>query len=259
METFLPIRLNKGIGQPLILLPGLGNNYKSWTYIIDNLNYHHYHVLALDLLGFGNAPKPNIDYTVQEHAKAVIATLDKQKITEAYLMGYSMGCLVAIEVAKQRPDIAKQLILLGAPLYKTIPQRRWWKRLLKIDGAYFTIFNFIKDNPDLTITAAKTAENFWPLLHGLEITEETWQPFQRSLANTVMQTESFKTVCRLNVSTLLIYGRRDVFVAKTNLKKAARQNRKHLKLMTTRGPHQITPQQSKKVISLLEQLNKKHN
>src|SRR5690606_2936322 len=136
----------------------------------------------------------------------VIATLDKHRISNAFIAGHSMGCLVAIEIAKQRPDLAKQLILLGAPLYKTIPKPHRWKRLLRIEGMYFTIFNILKDNPDMTIKAAKSAHALLPLLHGMEVTEETWQPFRRSLSNTIMQTESFKTVSDLRVPALFVYG-----------------------------------------------------
>ena len=112
----LPVKIDKGDGRPLVLLHGLGNNYKSWTYVLHEVDHRRFRVIAFDLLGFGDAPKPDVDYTLQDHATAVIATLDKHGIQKAFIAGHSMGCLVALEVAKQRPDLAARLILLGAPL-----------------------------------------------------------------------------------------------------------------------------------------------
>lgn len=258
MSQTLPLQVNKGTGQPVVLLHGLGTNYKSWTYVTRNLDYKRLHIFAFDLLGFGDAPKPDAKYTVKDHAEAVIKAMDKQGVKDAIVAGHSMGCLVALEVARQRPDLVKQLVLLGAPLYKVIPKKRWWKRLLHIEGVYFTIFNFLKDNPELTITAAKSADKFLPLVRGMEITEETWEPFRRSLTNTVMQTEPFKTACSIRTPTFMVYGLLDVFVSKGNLKKVARHNKRYMRLRTMLGPHEITPLQGKKIARLVASLAEGH-
>ena len=75
----LPVRVDKGTGPTIVLLHGLGNNYKSWTFALKHLDYTKERVVALDLLGFGDAPKPkNHRYTKEDHAKAVIDTHDSQ-------------------------------------------------------------------------------------------------------------------------------------------------------------------------------------
>jgi pimeloyl-ACP methyl ester carboxylesterase len=255
----LPLKVEKGQGQTLVLLHGLGNNYKSWTYLLEKIDLKRFRVLVPDLLGFGDAPKPDVAYTVQDHANAVIDMLDQQGITDAFIAGHSMGCLVAIEVAHKRPDLAKQLILLGAPLFKRMPKRRSWKKFLHVEGTYFTIFNLLKDNPELTITAAKSADTLLPFLHGMEITEETWVPFRRSLTKTIMQTDSYHTVSALKVPTLMVYGVLDFFVSKSNLKKAARKNRQYVKVATMMGPHEITPFQGKRIARVLKKLLKKRS
>lgn len=255
MSTMLPMKVVKGTGRPLVLLHGLGNNHRSWKYVLDALNYDYFEVFVPDLLGFGDAPKPDTDYTVNDHAAAVIAALETHGVKDAVVAGHSMGCNVAIEVARRRPDLVKHLVLLGAPLYKTMPKKRRLRRLLHIEGTYFTIFDFLKHNPDMTITAAKAADKFLPLLHGMEITEETWMPFCRSLNNTIMQTKSFKDTAKLQVPTLFVYGLLDMFVSKSNLKKAVRKNRRYLHLKTTLGPHEITPLQGKKIATMLKKVS----
>lgn len=250
----LPIAVDKGKGQPVILLHGLGNNHKSWTHVLKALNTQNMRVIVPDLLGFGNAPKPDSQYTPRVHAAAVIELLDHLKVKNAIIAGHSMGCMVAIQIAKQRPDLAKQLVLLGPPLYSKIPKRHWWSKFLHSEGMYFTIFNLLKNNPKLTITAAESADTLLPLLKGMEITEETWPSFKASLNNTIMQTQSYKDVLQLRTPTLLVYGKLDVFVIKRNLKRAARKNSRHVKLITVLGPHEITPLQGKKVSRILQSL-----
>lgn len=248
------MQIDKGTGGPIVLLHGLGTNYKSWSYVLRALDYKKSHVIALDLLGFGDAPKPkNSDYTPADHAEAVIATLDKLNITDAVVAGHSMGCIVAIEVAKRRPDIAKRLVLLGAPLYQKLPRHTLWGKLTRTEGAYFTIFSFLKANPDLTITAAQNADKLLPFLKGMEITEATWPAFRKSLNNTIMQFESYKGIQKLKTPTLLVCGVLDVFVIRRNLKRIVRANKQYCRFKTALGPHEITPLQGRKVAAWLQQ------
>ena len=86
-----------------MLLHGLGNNYKSWSFVLERIDYTKWQVIALDLLGFGDAPKPSIAYTPKDHASAVMTTLDSLGIEKAVFAGYSMGCIVAIEIASRWP------------------------------------------------------------------------------------------------------------------------------------------------------------
>lgn len=251
MTQTLPIKIDKGEGEiTLVLLHGLGTNHQSWKYVLDALNYTTYRVIAVDLLGFGDAPKPKIAYKPEDHAKVVIRTLEKAGITQAVLVGHSMGCVVALEVARLQPNLADKLILLGAPLYKTIPTSNRWKRFLKIEGVYFSLFNAIKKHPDLTIDAAKAADTLLPLLHGMEITEETWPAFHASLNNTIMQTHSYAVATKVKTPTLLVYGALDIFVSKQNLLRVHRSN-KHISLKYTLGPHEITPLQGKRIAKFI--------
>jgi len=253
MKYTLPVKIDKGSGDPLVLIHGLGNNHESWTYVLENLDYTKNRVIALDLLGFGEAEKPDdIDYTVADHASAVINTLDSLSVSNATISGHSMGSSVAIELARQRPDLSENLVLLGAPLFKRMPSRysrlRFWKR----EDTYSKIFRLIAAKKDLTLTAANGVSKFMPLVKGMEITETTWHSFKKSLRNTIMQTQSFKDLVSLKTPTHLLYGHLDIFVIKKNLALAARKNPKYITEETALGPHEITPIHGKSVAELLQ-------
>lgn len=253
MKYKLPVKLDKGNGEVIVLLHGLGNNYKSWTYVLKEIDYSKYRVIALDLLGFGAADKPKLKYSSELQADAVIGTLKSLKIKTAILVGHSMGCNISIEVAKKEPKIVKQLILLGAPLYEKIPKGNIWSKITRAEGAYFTIFSFVRNNPDLTIKAAKTADKLVPLIKGMQITESTWPAYKSSLANTIMQTKSYSSLTDLKVPALLVYGKLDTFVIKRTLKKASRKNKKYIKFISVMGPHEITPLQGKKISEIINE------
>ena len=49
----LPIQLDTKDGDPIVLLHGLGNNFRSWTHVLKKLTKSSRRIIALDLLGFG--------------------------------------------------------------------------------------------------------------------------------------------------------------------------------------------------------------
>lgn len=259
-KNILPVKFDKGSGTIVVLLHGLGNNYKSWQYVTSEVNYDECRIIALDLLGFGTAEKPkNADYSLDDHAKAVIATLDSLKIKKCIIMGHSMGCNIAIQVAQKKPNLISSLVLLGAPLYNKIPKGNFWSRITRSEGVYFKIFSFVSSNPNLTIKAAKTADALIPFIKGMQVTESTWLAYKRSLQNSIMTTEPFRELTKLKTPTLLVYGKLDTFVIKRTLKKAARRNKKFIKFMSTLGPHEITPLQGKKIAQIISnQINMKN-
>ena len=253
MSSSVKIQVNQGEGDPIVILHGLGNNYKSWTYVIEHFNYDKNKLIAVDLLGFGDSEKPDTtEYTPQDHADAIIKALDEIGVKNAVIAGHSMGCIVAIEIARQRPDLVTKLVLLGAPLFKRMPSKyarfKFWKK----EDLYSKLFRIIATQKDMTLTIANGVVQFLPLIKGMEITEETWPAFKKSLRNTIMQTETFKTLSKLEVETLLIYGHLDLFVIKKNLKSVARRNKKFVTFKSALGPHEITPVHGKTIAELLQ-------
>jgi len=75
-------------------------------------------LVALDLLGFGESPKPHSGYGPREHADAVAACLLELGIDEpAVLVGHSMGTLVALALATHHPDMVDRVVAIAAPIY----------------------------------------------------------------------------------------------------------------------------------------------
>lgn len=251
----LPVKIDRGNGLPIVLLHGLGNNYKSWTYVLRHLKPRNRRVIAVDLLGFGDAPKPtDATYDPEQHARAVIATLSSLKLSNALLVGHSMGCIVAIEVAKQRPDLVRGLLLLGAPIYKRIGRASRLKRVLRLENKYFTLFSAVKKQPELMQAGGTIADDMVPFVKGMEITDETWPAYRGSLEHTIMQTQTYKDACNLEVPMLFVNGLLDLFIIRRNTKAIVRQNPKFARIKRVLGPHEITPLHGRRIARLLRRM-----
>ena len=255
MAHILPVHLDKGSGTPLVLLHGLGNNHTSWQFVLEHLDYTKWRVIALDLLGFGDAPKPDTTYTPKRHGEAVLATLDQLGIERAVFAGHSMGCIIALDIAHRHPARAKHLALFGAPLYRTAPRTNWWRRVTRTEGLYFSLFETIKQHPDAVQTGGAIANELLPFVKGMEITEETWPAFRSSLEHTIMQYESCKQAMQLQVPALFVSGLFDIFIIRRNIRTLCRSNPSFLTLKRALGPHELTPRQGKVAARTIDRLS----
>src|SRR6202051_2401836 len=103
----------------MVLLHGAGFDHTTWALHSRWFAHHGYGVLAPDLPGHGRssgAPLPDIagmaDWTA--------ALLDAAGVTKAWLVGHSMGSLIAIETAARHPQRVSALSLIGTAATMTV-------------------------------------------------------------------------------------------------------------------------------------------
>ena len=103
----------------LLLLHGIGNNSHAWDAVIKKLPKN-IRVIAIDLLGFGQSPKPKIiEYNAYQQARCVIRTyLSLGSPKKIIIVGHSLGALVGVELAKRYPLLVQSLILVSPPFYR---------------------------------------------------------------------------------------------------------------------------------------------
>jgi pimeloyl-ACP methyl ester carboxylesterase len=72
---------------------------------------------ALDLPGFGYSPPPaDADYSVDAHAAAVVALIERRGEWPVHLVGNSLGGAISTRVAARRPDLVRTLTLISPAL-----------------------------------------------------------------------------------------------------------------------------------------------
>ncbi len=68
--------------------------------------------LLIDFLGHGYSDKPrDFPYTLEAHARTIVALIDVLGLTDCGIVGHSMGGDVGIQVAAARPEVVSLLIL----------------------------------------------------------------------------------------------------------------------------------------------------
>lgn len=106
--------LEKGQGQPVILLHGLGANVGRWTDTVNALA-NQYRVLAFDLPGFGKSEKRNQSYTITLFLRALEEFIAELELKDPLLIGHSMGGAVVLEyLLKHREKTPRAVVVSPA-------------------------------------------------------------------------------------------------------------------------------------------------
>ncbi len=99
-----------GEGPLLLLLHGLGSSSLDWQAQIERFS-EHYRVVALDLRGHGQSMQEG-PFDVATLAADVVNWLDEQP-EPAWVVGLSLGAMVALELALQLPHKVQGLVLVN--------------------------------------------------------------------------------------------------------------------------------------------------
>src|SRR5437870_13114657 len=96
----------------IVLLHGAGFDHSTWALHSRWFAHHGYGVLAPDLPGHGRSAGAPLS-TIAEMADWTASLLDRVGAAKAWLVGHSMGSLIAIETAARHPAKVSALSLIG--------------------------------------------------------------------------------------------------------------------------------------------------
>src|ERR1044071_7602702 len=103
----------------VVLLHGAGFDHTTWALHSRWFAHHGYSVLAPDLPGHGRSAGAPLS-TIAEMADWTASLLDTAGVAEAWLVGHSMGSLIAIETAARHPARVSALSLIGTAAAMTV-------------------------------------------------------------------------------------------------------------------------------------------
>ncbi len=99
----------------VLFIHGAANDHQVWIGLIDSLNLSNMNTLAVDLPGHGKTFE-SAKSSVSAYADWIIDLLDNAAISQAVLVGHSMGSLVALDCAARFPDRVSKFVLIGSAM-----------------------------------------------------------------------------------------------------------------------------------------------
>jgi pimeloyl-ACP methyl ester carboxylesterase len=117
---------------PIVLIHGFGGCLGHWRHNVPVLA-EYYRVYAIDLLGFGVAPKPGVSYTFELWGQQIVEFCRTVVGKPATLVGNSIGAIVALQAAVTDASAASSVVLLNCSLRLLHERKRsqlaWYQRL----------------------------------------------------------------------------------------------------------------------------------
>lgn len=162
-------------GIPLVMLHGgVQTFHLSFDALLPSLTTTR-HVIGVELQGHGHTADGERPFSIRQCADDVIALLDKLGIDRVDLFGFSLGGLVSIDVAAQRPDLAERVVLAASHF--------------RPDAYYPEITSPEQDSPRLPteddfnamhaayLEVAPEPENFFPFLEKIQPAVHDFEPW----------------------------------------------------------------------------------
>lgn len=104
---------DEGSGAPVLLIHGHTMDRRIWDPVMPMLRAVDLRVLRPDLRGHGLSTRPDCGYHLSHHASDMAAVLDDAGADSAFVVGYSIGGGVAIEMALTLPERLNGLVLMS--------------------------------------------------------------------------------------------------------------------------------------------------
>lgn len=211
----------------LVLVHGSGCSADSWRYQVDGLS-RYLEVVAVDLPGHGGT-NPVPDPSIRRYASMVEGLIQHMGTRKVFLGGHSMGGAVALQVALERPELLKGVILVGTTAF--------------LDTLALT--------PDILLWAgAAVPGKFREMFFSRSVTEEALAIARSDVRRCSLETVlSDFTTCRqfdlrsklkaMSVPTLILCGKEDRITSPRHSKQLHRQIRGSSFLLIPKAGHML--------------------
>lgn len=209
-----------GQGFPLIMIMGLSGNIDWWDPRMIRELSKKFKVVVFDNRGAGRTDISDRKYTIRLFADDTASLMDALGISKAYVLGISMGGMIAQELVLNYPEKVEKLILCSTNCggSRSVPPSANVMEMLIADKSALSLEeitkmmiplllteDFIKSNPNLV-------EFITQQVLKAPISEEA---FIRQL-NAIMEFDAYERLPQIKVPTLILHGKHDTLVPPDN-------------------------------------------
>jgi len=141
-------------GPPLLCLHGLTDRWQYFLPILPTLSAR-WHTYALDFRGHGRSSRTP-PYRYADHISDTISFLEKRVLEKAVIFGSSMGGMISLMVAAERPDLVEAVIFGDASIKAEHVREvmtdyhsywRGWRGLAGFEGPIEDLVKAVADMP----------------------------------------------------------------------------------------------------------------
>jgi len=103
----------------LVFIHGLTGSKNYWKRELETVSKTH-QLLLVDLLGFGDSPKPNSDYSLNVQLNALESVITNENFNDGktVIVGHSMGANISLALLAKHNNWFEGAIITGLPVYK---------------------------------------------------------------------------------------------------------------------------------------------
>lgn len=115
VDTLNKINLNyvvEGSGKPLVFIHGLSDNLMYWDFLANYLK-DDFQVIRFDLRGHGDSQLGDEEITIDTYVEDINRLLEELKISDANLIGFSLGGAIAQQFTITYPNKVNSLVLMS--------------------------------------------------------------------------------------------------------------------------------------------------
>jgi pimeloyl-ACP methyl ester carboxylesterase len=119
--------VEKGAGQPVILIHGILSDYRMWSLQMDALSSSFRTLSYSRRCSYPNKRKDYENSTVENNAEDLVQFLKAKNAIPAHLIGHSYGAFIALYCAYKNPTLIRSLVLIEPDVQSFIikdPQSR---------------------------------------------------------------------------------------------------------------------------------------
>jgi pimeloyl-ACP methyl ester carboxylesterase len=129
----------QGRNTPLVCLHMSPNSGRIWSALIEEIGRDRIAV-APDMPGLGESDAPQTAPEIEDYARAVTGLIETLGLGAVDVMGYHTGSITCAELALQRPDLVRRIVMVSAPIF-TDEELMWFRENyaatpLKEDGSH---------------------------------------------------------------------------------------------------------------------------
>lgn len=198
----------------IVLIHGFLSSSRYWNKLLPGLVAAGYKVIAIDLLGFGDATKPqDIEYDYKDQVEYVSRIIDHLQLKHVVIIGHSMGALIAARYAVLFPARLHSIVLLHPPLYTNTSEAA---ETLMRTGIFYR-----------HLLGSKYRNITWMVIRILVpnlIARHAHYAREKSLQNIIVKAELFADLNNLKTKTLVFVGLKDRPIYQRNLANVSMQS-----------------------------------